>query len=495
MPYDTAVIGAGVSGMTCAALLARAGRRVALIERDTCTGPLLRGYDRGGMHVELGLHCLGDAGSGGITDVLLHAAGVRAALELIPYEADDGDWVWDRRDDRVLRLPTTWPRLQQAMQAAFPADAAGVEHYVATCRQLYEDHVWGALSGELESVAMAWRERHGKVAEFLAQHIDAPALRWALLARGVTAGVSPADAPMVAHATVTGSFHAATAKVRGGGRALADAFAGHLDELGVDLVLGTSVENVLATADGHVCGVRLDDGQVIEAGSCIFTGDARGLPALLPDGALRPAYCKRLRRLRNSYSAMLVGALSDRELPALHAANLFWHTSPTDSIPAVRLPLHDRPMTAIANPVRTTDGQTPLTVICPVCLDDVPGAGADHAAGRRPPAYDEWKTRFVETVQACLQACPAMNFGNVTVVDCATPLTFRDYMRTPQGCIYGVRYGVEEPLLSSRTRMPGMFLAGQSLFGPGILGALLAAAVTCTKLVGRGTIDELMRNR
>jgi phytoene dehydrogenase-like protein len=40
--YDAVVVGSGVNGLACAALLARAGRRVCLLERSDSFGGAIR---------------------------------------------------------------------------------------------------------------------------------------------------------------------------------------------------------------------------------------------------------------------------------------------------------------------------------------------------------------------------------------------------------------------------------------------------------------------
>ncbi|WP_026842265.1 FAD-dependent oxidoreductase [Citrifermentans bremense] len=59
MRYDFAVIGAGVSGITSALILAKHGRSVALLEKAPRTAPLLRGFSRQGVQFDTGFHYTG----------------------------------------------------------------------------------------------------------------------------------------------------------------------------------------------------------------------------------------------------------------------------------------------------------------------------------------------------------------------------------------------------------------------------------------------------
>ena len=55
-PYDVIVIGAGLGGLTAAALLARAGRGTLVIERNDSVGGAASTYKVGDMLVEGSLH-------------------------------------------------------------------------------------------------------------------------------------------------------------------------------------------------------------------------------------------------------------------------------------------------------------------------------------------------------------------------------------------------------------------------------------------------------
>lgn len=54
--YDVIVIGAGLGGLTAAALLARAGRKTLVIERNASVGGAASTYKVGDLTVEASLH-------------------------------------------------------------------------------------------------------------------------------------------------------------------------------------------------------------------------------------------------------------------------------------------------------------------------------------------------------------------------------------------------------------------------------------------------------
>ena len=74
------------------------------------------------------------------------------------------------------------------------------------------------------------------------------------------------------------------------------------------------------------------------------------------------------------------------------------------------------------------------------------------------------------------------------MVDACTPLTFRDYTLTPRDTAYGINKSANNfrhAQFSTETKVKNLFLAGQSIIQPGVLGALISGVYTCTAILGR----------
>ena len=77
--------------------------------------------------------------------------------------------------------------------------------------------------------------------------------------------------------------------------------------------------------------------------------------------------------------------------------------------------------------------------------------------------------------------------GNVIAHSAATPLTYRDYIATPEGALYGILKDVNKPAettIATRTRIPNLLLTGQNVNLHGVLGVSITALATSAELIG-----------
>lgn len=80
---------------------------------------------------------------------------------------------------------------------------------------------------------------------------------------------------------------------------------------------------------------------------------------------------------------------------------------------------------------------------------------------------------------------------------CATPLTFRDYIGTDDGSLYGIAKDYQHPLaayLPTRTKLPNLFLTGQNVLLHGILGVTVSALTTCGEFMSLEQLVNSIKN-
>ncbi|MBY0380831.1 MAG: NAD(P)/FAD-dependent oxidoreductase [Xanthobacteraceae bacterium] len=138
MKYDIVIIGAGLGGLTSGALLARAGRKVLVIEKSNSVGGAASSYKVGDLFVEGSLHETSNpADPRDPKHDVLKRAGVLDALNWVP-----GGALYQVRGGPVsqpLTVPDNIATACEALVARFPGEADGI----------------GTLLHEMEQIAAA----------------------------------------------------------------------------------------------------------------------------------------------------------------------------------------------------------------------------------------------------------------------------------------------------------------------------------------------------
>ncbi len=483
MQYDSVVIGSGLSGLTSALLLARSGRKVLILEQSATPAPVVRGFCRGGHYFDSGFHYVGGLGEGGAFRPLFRHLGLEEKLELFSFDQKSFDRLKISETGKTFSLPVGFEAIKASLGKRFPQVRVQIEQYIdeiATnwCRYPYLDLDLDLEQNGLTSV-------HGtSLAEKLQTFSAYPELQSLLSMHCLLYGVSPDEAPNVLNAQVAGSYYHSVHGIVGGGRALVAAYLELLTTAGVEVRCKSEVASIVVNPEG-LRGVLLANGDEISAKEVIATCNPSLLPGLLPQGVLRPAYLKRLKNLRQTPSAYIVFAKSSQPLDSLSYSNLFVQSYAGVFSPDTERPLEERAfyLTA-ADQGRGGDSNTLIGII-PASYSEV--SEWDHLDKRRSREYQAHKEQIAQRLLALFsKSYPEL--VDLEVMDLATPLTLRDYSQAPEGALYGVGRFLGQYNPQSVTRLPGLYLSGQAIAAPGLLGTVVASYLTCGSILGHESL-------
>jgi 1-hydroxycarotenoid 3,4-desaturase len=474
----TVVIGAGFGGLAAAVELAVRGERVVVVERERMPGGKARSIDVAGQAIDVGPTVLTMRW---VFDAMFAAAGRRLddAVTLTPASII-ARHAWE--SGATLDL---YPELDRSAYRRF---AAHGEAIAETVRAPFLEAGRPSIGSLIETGARLGLRSLGQ--------IDAHRTMWkaisstfaderlrALFARYATyVGSSPFEAPatlnLIAHVERAG-----VSVVEGGMTRLAHAVAELARDLGVTFRLESRVREVL-TSNGRASGVVIEtaDGarDVLPASAIIANADVASL-ASGALGNLTRAACRAPKPERRSLSAItwaIVGSATG--FPLVHH-NVFF----SDDYAAEHAALFGRRELA-ADP----------TVY--VCAQDRPARGAPNGGEERllvivnAPATADTTPFTSDEVERCERAMfSRLSKAGLRITARAmavtTPASFERLAPGTGGALYGeASHGPFSALArpSSRTRLPGLFLAGGSVHpGPGVPMAALSGRTAATAVL------------
>ena len=112
---------------------------------------------------------------------------------------------------------------------------------------------------------------------------------------------------------------------------------------------------------------------------------------------------------------------------------------------------------------------------------------------QRGNQYDKFKQEKAEKMIEALEKKIPNIRDSIKNIYTSSPLSYRDYIGSFEGNMYGYIKSSENPLktmVSPRTKISNLFLTGQSVNMHGILGCTIGAFNTCAEILGKELIDE-----
>ena len=270
--WDAIVIGSGMGGLSCAAMLARhAHQRVLVLERHYTAGGFTHVFHRPGYEWDVGVHYIGDVQRPG--------SFLRRAFDHL----SDGALAWEDLGevyDQIIIGDETYDFVRgregfrAAMKDYFPSQGDAIDRYIehvraavrASRRFFLEKSlpptlarfVGGYLRGAAEPFARA------TVRDVLTQLTPDARLRGVLSGQWGDYGLPPGQASFFMHALLVGHYFNGGAYPVGGSSRIAATILPGIEREGGAVITSAEVERLLIER-GRAVGVRLASGEEIRA--------------------------------------------------------------------------------------------------------------------------------------------------------------------------------------------------------------------------------------
>jgi all-trans-retinol 13,14-reductase len=485
MNYDYTVIGGGVSGMTSALILAKHGYSVALVEKSGQVAPTIRGFTRNGFHYT------GSLGKGEPLDIFFRYLGLSDQVNVRCFDKDGFDSFRCLNPRFEFHFPYGYDSLTERFHQTFPDDGRAVDEYFRTVREIYASLPYVDLDSAGETAALS--SVHGpSLKEFLDGLTGNDLLKCILSMHCFLYGVPPEETPFVHHACIAGSYYESASGIEGGGGSLTKAFEAMLEKAGVTVYCGLPVNTIHVAGDGAVSGISLEDGTNFGCKGCISTVHPQQFLKMVPESIFRPAYVNRLKQLDETTSACMFYATCSEPVKGLDRSNLFIFPQADFSFFHGSHPIERQPLYITAAGGGEGTGKHGFVAICPMPEAKTRFWGGS-VSGKRPEGYTFFKKEMAERIGRSVEAsCPEIA-GKIIDREFATPLTLRDYTNSPYGSIYGVKHKVGQYNPIPVTRCRGLYLAGQAIVAPGIMGAMMSGFLACENIFGRDHLQEELK--
>ena len=512
-PWDAIVIGSGMGGMTTAAMLAKLGRRVLVLEQHYVPGGFTHMFSRPGYSWDVGVHAVGEVTERSMPGRLLaHLTDGRLEWASLGPVYDEFYFP----DGFRIDFPDSPKQFRDNLVAAFPDEVKGIDEYLRLVRA-----VSSAMRGYYLSRAapplLAWpaqklmareAERYLQMntAEVIEGLTDNPHLRTIFAAQWGYYGSVPSRSSFAIQALVVKHFLWGGYYPVGGASEIARTLLTTVADAGGWTRISTDVEQILVEG-GRAVGVRLVGGEEIRAAKVVSAaGIMSTVQRLLPPGLADTDWVRTVDALHPApaHVCLYLGFEGDVRAAGAGSANKwFWETwdsefdawdisSPDDlprapvlycSFPSLKDPRHD------PGPEQRHTGEVVTFVPYEIFAE-----WKDERWKRRGASYDELKQRLHDRLLSQFfdhmpELKPLLKYAELS-----TPVSTEHFCRPVAGSIYGIeptpgRFA--NPWLKPRSPIPGLYFSGSEVASVGVIGAMMGGVLAATAAEPLGAVRML----
>jgi phytoene dehydrogenase-like protein len=511
--YDVVVIGAGLGGLTAGAILARAGRKVLVIERSNSVGGAASSYKSGDLFVEGSLHETSDPHHPrDPKHTVLTRAGVIDAVQWIAapalYEVRGGPL------GKPFVMPDNFDAARRALTERFPEARAGIHRLLGDMERIAS--AVGTLSqgsgafknprealGALLKLVPAIADWRLSLSQKLTQVFgDHEAVKCALAANLSYYHDDPETLWWIFFAMAQGSYLQSGGRfVQGGSQRLSSALARAIKLAGGDVLVRRVVGGIGVDAQGRATGLTHtardgSDPVTVEGARIVSNAAPSTLASLMPSAAAA--------KLTKNYA---------RQTPSisLFALTLGLSKPPREfGLSSYSTQLLPRGMKRLADYARGAalmagepgEEMPPMSIVDYAAIDSgVPAppyvlsvCGPDLLSNwdnTDMEAYREKRGRWQAAIVRYLSSFYPGLGESVVASSFNTALSVRQYLNAPDGAVYGFapttpRSIWHRPARSPRTSIPGLYLASAYAGFGGYTGVVQSAGACADMILREG---------
>lgn len=490
MNKTVTIIGGGLGGLFCGAMLAKEGLQVTVVEKNATVGGGLQSFTRRGCVFDTGMHIVGGMSPDGNVRRICRWLGIDENINLRPVDADYSDEI--HFGDKCYYLRTGRQAFVEALVEQFPAMEREINNYVDAIFDIASSVSLFNLHPDDGIIASFSEQMLMPADQFIASLISDPELASLMAYMNPLYGGRKGVTPAYIHVLIAVLYIEGASRFIDGSQQFAEKLADYIRDLGGCVITGDAVATV-NVSDRMVTSVTTASGRELVSDLYISAIHPAALMKLVPTEAFTKAYRSRIEAMPNTYSAFSLYiefkpstfSYINRSVYCMESSRQIWDFGePTDNWPRGFL---------FMTPPSANQGEFAHTalVTAPMLFSEVEQWSNTTTPMRRGAEYEAWKEQMAQRILDKLNALYPGIRDKIEHYYTASPLTIRDYYAAPGGCLAGVAKDAGNIVVTQLpvvTKVRNLLLTGQNNNLHGFCGVPLTAINTAEAILGRNHI-------
>lgn len=492
--YDIIIIGSGLGGLECGAILSKEGFNVCVLEKNELFGGCFQTYKRKGRLLDTGIHYIGSLDEGQVMNQYFRYFGIMDKLAVKRMDEASFDRVFYK--NKIYDHAMGHERFIETLCQSFPHERENMIRYVDKIKAVGDlisiDHLKkGVISEEgMDYFATS-------AAELIQNTIKNTDLQNILAATSLLYGGIKDKSTFYQHAMITNSYIEGAYRFVDGSMQVSRELINVIRTHGGTVLNKKEVTRIIVK-DELVQGVEVNSVEIIEGKQVISNMHPLLTLSLLDKNhSIKPAFASRIKSLENSYGVFTVNLIMKKESCPYLNRNIYVHQFEDvwyDKLKHAGLtPSCMISMQASSQNSAYTDV---VSILTPMYMEELT-TWKNTISEQRGEDYLHFKAEKTEQVLRLARYC-GIDFANsIESIHTTTPLSYRDYTGTIDGSAYGIIKNYHYPqvsFVSTRTKLKNLFLTGQNLNVHGALGVTLTAMLTCSEFIGQEYLAKKVGN-
>lgn len=487
------IIGAGPSGLFTAAILAKEGYEVTVIEKNQIIGGGLQSFKRFGETFDIGMHAIGGLEKGGNVRAICNWLGI---TDKINFREIPSDHIYIQEDGNTYEIVRGRMNFTDRIISYFPEQSAGIKEYI---KEIYR--IAGEINvfnlKESNSLFLNFGKDYLLPANKLIEKYISDRRLQSILAWMNTfySGVKDVT-PAYIHAILQVLYIEGSQGFVGGSIKFAELLEDFIKAHGGHIVKGHPVKKI-ETQNSQVLSITIDNGEKYSADCYVSSIDPTFLITTLDKPNVLPrTYRERIESSPVSYSAFSVFLkLKPQTIPCINYSgyiyksyNTFWQFSDENEDSS-----YPQGLVYSTQPENKDDKWARKMVITSPILWSSVQKWESTQIGNRGAEYKKWKEDYCNKILDIMEDVIPDIRNCIEAINTASPLTIRDYYNTKHGNLSGfVRdcNHIEQTILPVNTKLQNLYLTGQNNNIHGFCGVALTAMLTCEAVLNCNNLIE-----